>query len=856
MELDTLLNEVIKYALASKDGPDINVSAALPLPAEVQIDQDRVEIPSALAALQDFVTENHECICAVSGGFGTGKTVLLRRLRVMLVEQANLLPLYINLSGVSSSGIQEAVRAAIADQFRAEWTLSVDALRLALGPKWSIIILFDSLDEQLDLSTKELGRLVDTVTSYANHGFQTVVAFRPEMFEGMRDAVESFSSGLTPGRLLRSVRLASLSTGQTRQYLGTLPFLGPESAAVDTVISRLCARPIWLTIIKSLASSYNESEPITIVQFVEWLIREWSRREEKTNRPLLSGRERIILTSIVAFCLHSGYAFKHMRDGQVHRADLADFIRTILPTIQKSAPNLRQHLRWHQMSPDLTADSLAVSNLLAIDDDGYLTFSDSLFLDYYLARGLADALSGRSENSIFSERSFLEMLGLVRHEDLFGVVPIKEGIFISIFKEIASGEFKLSDVILQSVLARQLMNLRPPNDTSPAPPVRDLVYNYESGRDEDRSYQIVMRPHWPSFANLYVVSNAINLLKSQLNVVHGVDLSFLSLASSDLKDIVFHKCSFVGADLSFCDLSGTQFVECDLRFTLFHDVKGPIEIDYASRCEDVVLLGSCPVTLPQHATFHTELPDILEASRERWVRGESAVALAENERIAVAISSFAADRQPVTNQDFSSFVAENPEYGAQKHAMDIENPYYLSFLMQDGGRDLPVVYVSLIAAAAYASWRGKRLPGVAEFALYSRLAVPNISTMSTSQASSDSTADYTTLPPIQRGGDYPMNLITEWTIQIDDGLYWQTISLLRGHKMSQFPPFRRDFGRRCEYFIVGSSIQPKSANPHNSKQATWFNTDQGFRCVSDYSSVVARHLARRRTDLSPHHAAQ
>jgi len=87
----------------------------------------------------------------------------------------------------------------------------------------------------------------------------------------------------------------------------------------------------------------------------------------------------------------------------------------------------------------------------------------------------------------------------------------------------------------------------------------------------------------------------------------------------------------------------------------------------------------------------------------------------------VRVAAFRMDRLPVTNAEFLEFVKANPEWrkGAVR-AVFADEGYLRHWagpleLGDAAPPDRPVTSVSWFAARAYAEWRGKRLPTVAEW---------------------------------------------------------------------------------------------------------------------------------------------
>ena len=94
---------------------------------------------------------------------------------------------------------------------------------------------------------------------------------------------------------------------------------------------------------------------------------------------------------------------------------------------------------------------------------------------------------------------------------------------------------------------------------------------------------------------------------------------------------------------------------------------------------------------------------------------------AETDPKEIPVKAFALDILPVTNGDFLEFVRENPRWQRSQVKRIFAEESYLKNWAGDldpgtnAPASVPVTYVSWFAAKAYATWKGKRLPTVAEW---------------------------------------------------------------------------------------------------------------------------------------------
>jgi formylglycine-generating enzyme required for sulfatase activity len=95
--------------------------------------------------------------------------------------------------------------------------------------------------------------------------------------------------------------------------------------------------------------------------------------------------------------------------------------------------------------------------------------------------------------------------------------------------------------------------------------------------------------------------------------------------------------------------------------------------------------------------------------------------IAANEPKAVPVKSFCLDVLPVTNGDFLEFLRANPRWQRSQVKRIFADECYLKTWSGDlepgtnAPFNVPVTHVSWFASKAYADWKGKRLPTVAEW---------------------------------------------------------------------------------------------------------------------------------------------
>jgi sulfatase modifying factor 1 len=92
------------------------------------------------------------------------------------------------------------------------------------------------------------------------------------------------------------------------------------------------------------------------------------------------------------------------------------------------------------------------------------------------------------------------------------------------------------------------------------------------------------------------------------------------------------------------------------------------------------------------------------------------------QRLQFSVGAFCLDIFPVTNEDYLEFVRANPQWRRSQVERRCADASYLGHWMGDislgtANPKAPVTQVSWFAARAYARWKGKRLPKLAEWEL-------------------------------------------------------------------------------------------------------------------------------------------
>lgn len=131
-------------------------------------------------------------------------------------------------------------------------------------------------------------------------------------------------------------------------------------------------------------------------------------------------------------------------------------------------------------------------------------------------------------------------------------------------------------------------------------------------------------------------------------------------------------------------------------------------------CQTALLGGLLAMSLQAAEVAPTGMSKIGEAAFRPFF-------LAPGDEKEVAVKAFCLDALPVTNGEFLGFVRDNPKWRRSQVKVIFADEAYLRNWAGDlepgtkAPPDAPVTFVSWFAAKAYAQWKGKRLPTVAEW---------------------------------------------------------------------------------------------------------------------------------------------
>lgn len=211
----------------------------------------------------------------------------------------------------------------------------------------------------------------------------------------------------------------------------------------------------------------------------------------------------------------------------------------------------------------------------------------------------------------------------------------------------------------------------------------------------------------------------------------------------------------------------------------------------------------------------------------------------------VRVESFYLDILPVTNEDFLDFVRANPRWQRSRAKRLFVETFYLKHWAGDlelgtnAPPNAPVTFVSWFAAKAYAAWRHKRLPTVAEWEL-AAAASPNSTDGANDAAFKRQVSEWYCSPaPVKLSatGHGPANF---WGIHDLHGLVWEWV--VDFNTVMVTGDARGDNGLERQLFCGAGALRAKDVENfpafmrygfRSSLKADYCVHNLGFRCAKD-----------------------
>lgn len=211
----------------------------------------------------------------------------------------------------------------------------------------------------------------------------------------------------------------------------------------------------------------------------------------------------------------------------------------------------------------------------------------------------------------------------------------------------------------------------------------------------------------------------------------------------------------------------------------------------------------------------------------------------------IAVKRFCLDAMPVTNEEFLQFVRANPRWQRSVVKKLFADESYLKSWAGDlesgtnAPTNSPVTFVSWFAAKAYAQWKGKRLPTVAEWELVAAAATKRPDGENDPELKRALQTWYST-PSDKRLASVGMTQKNFWGVHDMHGLVWEWVADFNTAMVTG--DARGDTGLDRQLFCGSGSVG--SRDPSNfaafmrygfrsSLKADYCIHNLGFRCAKD-----------------------
>ena len=211
----------------------------------------------------------------------------------------------------------------------------------------------------------------------------------------------------------------------------------------------------------------------------------------------------------------------------------------------------------------------------------------------------------------------------------------------------------------------------------------------------------------------------------------------------------------------------------------------------------------------------------------------------------VPVKSFCLDVLPVTNEQFLEFVRVNPRWQRSQVKKLFADESYLKNWAGDlelgtnAPADVPVTRVSWFAAKAYAQWKGKRLPTVAEWELAAS-ASPTRADGANDAAFKRQVFEWYSTPTPAKLPAAGLGRANFWGVRDLHGLVWEWVADFNTAMVTG--DARGDSGLERQLFCGAGSLGAKDVDNfpafmrygfRSSLKADYCVHNLGFRCAKD-----------------------
>ena len=219
--------------------------------------------------------------------------------------------------------------------------------------------------------------------------------------------------------------------------------------------------------------------------------------------------------------------------------------------------------------------------------------------------------------------------------------------------------------------------------------------------------------------------------------------------------------------------------------------------------------------------------------------------LAQGDPKEVAVKAFYLDVLPVTNGDFLAFVRASPQWRrSQARRLFVDDAYLKDWagdldLGTNAAPNAPVTFVSWFAAKAYAQWKGKRLPAVAEWEYAASASATRLDAENDPEFKRQ-VLDWYSAPSAQRLPTVGTGQPNYWGVHDLHGLVWEWVA---DFNTAMVTGDGRNVGDPNRQLFCGAGAQSASDAENypafmryafrSSLNAAYCVHNLGFRCAKD-----------------------
>jgi len=473
-----------------------------------------IEIKSMEQYIKEWVRNGRTNHVSILGEYGSGKTTLCQKIAhdlALVYKQdpiSNRIPILINLRDYSKAmNLKQLITDLLVNTHRIQ--NMTNSIFMKMNEAGKLVLIFDGFDEMaqkvnMNITVRNFEELAQTAIP---ENSKVILTCRTEYFRSNREEREILSS--SEGKYIdlknrpnfEIIHLKPFSLEKIKKFLEKVDFENAE-INLDRIketynLFELSQRPVLLDmIVKSIPKLTEVGCAINAGKLYQVYTDEWISRDIISGRTILSKEQKNDIVLKLAFKLYT--------EGKTH----IHFTEIPSMILKEFGLDTRVEIDYYE-------HDLRTCTYLIRDDDGNYKFVHKSFMEYFIAKGITDAIN----KGIFEN--------------------LRESLSIEILRFVAN----LIDEQGQNILWNK-------------------IELYRNKSDQDTSF---------------VASNCISILNYSGFQLREKDLSGLSLVScdfsgSDLYKTQFRRYNLSGANFTNAILVQANFENSDLTDCIFGEI--------------------------------------------------------------------------------------------------------------------------------------------------------------------------------------------------------------------------------------------------------------------------------------------